>query len=92
MIRHICMFRIVPDALEETVRRAGSLRAIAAIRRFEAVVNAADCPADNYNFALICDVDDAAALSAYQTDPVHVAFAQYIATVRTDRACIDYQL
>ena len=92
MIRHICMFRVAPEALDETVRRAQSLHAVSALHRFEAVVGADGCPADNFNFAVICDVDDAAALAAYQADPVHVAFAQYLATVRTDRACIDYQL
>ena len=92
MIRHICMFKVAPEALEETARRAESLHEVKALRRFEAVVNADGCPEDNFNFAVICDVDDTDALAAYQTDPVHVAFAQYLATVRTARACIDYQL
>ena len=62
MIRHICMFKVAPEALAETVRRAESLHGVKALRRFEAVVNAEGCPDDNFNFAVICDVDDTAAL------------------------------
>lgn len=90
MLRHICMFKILPAAVAETLSRAQSLREIACIRRFEAVSGAPGMPDDNYNFALICDFDDAAALQAYQTHPVHLEFAAYIATVREARACIDF--
>ena len=47
-------------------------------------------PAGNYNVSLIIDFDDVEGLQAYQVSPEHVAFGQFVGTIRIDRACIDY--
>jgi hypothetical protein len=57
----------------------------------ELVINSADAPESNYTIALICDFDDIEGLNAYQVHPAHVEFAKFIGTVKTERACIDYE-
>ncbi len=94
MIRHICMFTLKEDKAAnaaEFVRRAESLKAIPSVRAFDVVVNDPRTPASNYNVSLIIDFDDVAGLDAYQVSPEHVAFGQFVGTIRIDRACIDYE-
>ena len=95
MIRHICMFKLKSEGrcenIAEFLRRAESLREIDGLRRFEAVSNCAGAPESNFDVSLILDFDSLAALDAYQKDPVHIEFAGFVATVRVDRACIDYE-
>ena len=93
MIRHICMFTLKEDKAanaEEFCRRAESLRAIEGLRHFEVVRNDPRTPASNYDVALIFDFDTVEALDAYQKSPIHVAFGEFVFTVRESRACIDY--
>lgn len=94
MIRHICMFTLKEDKAAnaaEFVRRAESLKAIPTVRRFEVVTNDPRTPENNYNVSLIIDFDDVAGLDAYRVSPEHVAFGQFVGTIRIDRACIDYE-
>ena len=94
MIRHICMFTLKEDKAAnaaEFVRRAESLKAIHTVRRFEVVTNDPRTPENNYNVSLIIDFDDVAGLDAYRVSPEHVAFGQFVGTIRIDRACIDYE-
>lgn len=94
MIRHICMFTLKEDKAAnaaEFVRRAESLRVIPSVRRFEVVTNDPRTPESNYNVSLIIDFDDVAGLDAYRVSPEHVAFGQFVDTIRIDRACIDYE-
>ena len=95
MIRHICMFTLKEDKAAnaaEFCRRAQSLRAIEGVRAFEVVCNDPATPASNYDVALIIDFDTVEALTAYQVSPVHLAFGEFVFTVRESRACIDYAL
>ena len=73
------------------MRRAESLRVIPSVRRFEVVTNDPRTPESNYNVSLIIDFDDVAGLDAYRVSPEHVAFGQFVGTIRIDRACIDYE-
>ena len=93
MIRHICMFTLKEDKAAnaaEFCRRAQTLREIPSVRAFDVVVNDPATPATNYDVSLIIDFDDVAGLQAYQVSPEHVAFGQFVGTIRIDRACIDY--
>lgn len=96
MIRHICMFMLRDEGKEqhisEFMERAESLRAIGEIRRLEVVRNDLRTPATNYDVALIADFDTVDDLNAYQKSPVHLAFGEFVYTVRKERACIDYKL
>ena len=94
MIRHICMFTLKEDKeanAAEFCRRAESLRAIPSVRSFAVVRNAPRTPEGNYNVSLIIDFDDVAGLDAYRVSPEHVAFGQFVGTIRVDRASIDYE-
>ena len=94
MIRHICMFTLKEDkaaSAAEFVRRAESLKAIPSVQAFSVVTNDPRTPAGNYNVSLIIDFDDVEGLQAYQVSPEHVAFGQFVGTIRIDRACIDYE-
>ena len=96
MIRHICMFTLKDEGKEqhinEFMEQAESLRAIGEIRRLDVVRNDPRAPATNYDVALIADFDTVDDLDAYQKSPVHLAFGEFVYTVRKERACIDYEL
>lgn len=95
MIRHICMFKLKKDgkeaALKEALERVQTLKEIPELQRFEVVSNSKDAPESNYEISLIFDFNSIQDLNSYQKDPRHVAFGDFIKTVRTDRACIDYE-
>lgn len=95
MIRHICMFKLKEENLEEnlkeTLARVETLRGIEQIQRFEVAVNDKEAPDSNYEISLIFDFNNMEELMIYQKDERHVAFGDFIKGVRTDRACIDYK-
>lgn len=96
MIRHICMFKLKDENkkanIVEFLDRAESLKEISEIKRFEAVRNGQGMPESNYDVSLIFDFDSADDLDSYQKSPVHVKFADFVASVKELRACIDYEL
>lgn len=95
MIRHICMFKLeaenMEEKLQEALKRGERLREIPEIRRLELVGNSKAAPESNYEFSLIADFDSIDDLNQYQKNPIHLEFGKYISSVRTDRACIDYE-
>lgn len=95
MIRHICMFKLKQENKEELIReffeRAESLKAIPQLKRFEVVCNDKRTPDSNYDVSLIFDLDSVEDLNAYQTSPIHVEFGRFVASVKEERACIDYE-
>ncbi len=99
MIKHIVMFKLkeadgkteYENALEAQKRFDNVIAEVKELKKGEVVINSKDAPESNYTIALICEFDDIAALNAYQVHPVHVEFGKFIGTVKTDRACIDYE-
>lgn len=99
MIKHIVMFKLketggkteYENALEAKKRFDNVIAEVKELKKGEAVINSKDAPDNNYTIALICVFDDIAALNAYQVHPAHVEFGKFIGTVKTDRACIDYE-
>lgn len=79
------------NALEAQKRFDNVIAEVKELKKGEVVVNSKDAPDSNYAIALICEFDDIAALNAYQVHPAHVEFGKFIGTVKTDRACIDYE-
>ena len=45
-----------------------------------------------YDLVLYSEFADAAALDAYQSHPQHLALKPFIAAVRLERQCMDYQV
>ncbi len=98
MVKHIVMFKLkeadgrseYENALEARKRFDNVIAEVKELKKGEVVINSKEAPESNYTIALICEFDDIAALNAYQVHPAHVEFGKFIGTVKTDRACIDY--
>ncbi len=92
MLRHICMFKLVSkDEIQNFIDKAQVLSEVPTVRRLEVVSNAKGLPESNFDVSLIIDFDDAKGLEDYLVYPKHVEFSNYVGTVKTDRACIDYE-
>lgn len=94
MIRHICMFKLKEDKeknIQEFIEKAQTLKELPQLRHFEVVRNYKEAPDSNFDVSLIFDFDSMDDLNAYQTAPAHVAFGQFLAPIKEDRACIDYE-
>ncbi len=99
MIKHIVMFKLkdtegktaYENAVEAKNRFNKVIENVRELKRGEAVINSADAPQSNYTIALICDFESTDDLNAYQVHPVHKEFGAFIAEIKTDRACIDYE-
>lgn len=99
MIKHIVMFKlkdtpgktIYDNALEAKKRFNKVLENVSELKDGQVVINSADAPESNYTIALICDFASIDDLNAYQIHPVHKEFGAFIAEIKTERACIDYE-
>lgn len=93
MIKHIVMFKLndVSKAEEAKERFSKVAEKVSELKKGEVVINSADAPDSNYTIALICDFESIDDLNAYQVHPVHKEFGAFIAGIKTDRACIDYE-
>lgn len=93
MIKHIVMFKLndVSKAEETKERFNKVIENVSELKKGEVVINSADAPQSNYTIALICDFETIDDLNAYQVHPVHKEFGAFIADIKTDRACIDYE-
>lgn len=99
MIRHIVLFKLAAD--DEAQRRED---AHGAKERLEAL--ATQIPGiqsirvdrdlglvdGHWDIALVSEHDDNSALEAYQAHPAHKEASAWVASVVSDRACVDYSL
>lgn len=96
MIRHVCMFTLKEDNKEKNIadffERAEKLRDLDTIKKFNVVINVENTPDTNYDVALIFDFDSVETLDEYQICEQHLEFAKFLATIKVDRACIDYEI
>ena len=99
MIKHIVMFKLkeangkseFENALEAEERFDKVIENVKELKKGEVVINSADAPENNYTIALLCDFETIDDLNAYQVHPIHKEFGTFIAEIKTDRACIDYE-
>lgn len=99
MIKHIVMFKLMAtngkseyeNALEAKERFNDVIANVSELKAGEVVINSKDAPQDNYTISLICDFESIDALNAYQVHPAHKKFGAFIAEIKTERACIDYE-
>lgn len=99
MIKHIVMWRFA-EAADGSDKAANLTRArdelaelddvVPGMGAFEVAIGA-DPLEHTYDLVLYSEFDSPEALQAYATHPRHVAVAQFIARVRTERACMDYE-
>lgn len=99
MIKHIVMFKLkeaggrgeYENAAEAKRRFDDVIANVKELKRGEVVINSKDAPESNYTISLLCDFETIDDLNAYQTHPAHLEFGKFIGSVKTDRACIDYE-
>ena len=99
MIKHIVMFKLkeadgrseYENAVEAQKRFDNVIANVKELVKGEVVINSKDAPESNYTISLLCDFNTIDDLNAYQVHPAHVEFGKFIGTVKTDRACIDYE-
>ena len=99
MIKHIVMFKLMDaegrteneNAVEAQKGFENVIANVPQLKKGEIVINSKDAPQDNYTISLLCDFENIDDLNAYQVHPAHVEFGKFIGTVKTARACIDYE-
>ncbi len=93
MIKHIVMFKLNDVSMAEEAKERFNkvIENVKELKKGEVVINSADASDSNYTIALICDFESIHDLNAYQVHPVHKEFGAFIAEIKTDRACIDYE-
>jgi hypothetical protein len=99
MIKHIVMFKLkeadgrseYENALEAQKRFDNVIANVKELKKGEVVITSKDAPESNYTISLLCDFDSIDDLNAYQVHPAHLEFGKFIGSVKTDRACIDYE-
>lgn len=77
--------------LQKALQLSEPLSALSSTTGGMTVVNAKEAPESNYDLCLIYDFQSINDLNAYQNDPVHLAFKNYVIEHMDSRACIDYQ-
>ena len=101
MLRHIVMYRFLPEAggrtREENLAEAVALaqrmeKEIPQLRAFQYGVNSRQADGGNYDITLVCDLDSVEALAEYKQNPAHKAFGALCHAVSSDRAAIDFEL
>lgn len=101
MIKHIVFFKLADNA-EGRTKAENALfikselenlkNSIPQIKFIEVGINSAEAPAGNFDIALNSEFESIADLDTYQAHPDHKRVAAYIGKVRTDRACVDYEM
>ena len=98
MLRHIVMYKLLPEAggrtkaenLAIAAELGKAVAAISELRGFQCGVVQEGTAETNYDIALVCDLDDTAALAEYKKHPAHKAFGAHCHAVCESRAAIDY--
>lgn len=101
MIRHIVMFDFVKEyegknAIENAVIVKNQLLAlkekIKEIKNIEVGINDAEADETNYILCLTVDFDTIEDLNYYATHSEHLKVAAFIGRIKTNRACVDYEI
>lgn len=93
MIRHVVMWKFRPGTEAEQRQFLEGLRALQGVipqlLRSEVAVNMGT---GNYDAVLVSEFADRAGLEAYQQDPRHKAVSDLCASIRLERASVDWEI
>lgn len=93
MIRHVVMWKFRPGTEAEQRQFLEGLRALQGVipqlLRSEVAVNMGT---GNYDAVLVSEFADRAGLEAYQQDPRHEAVSALCASIRLERASVDWEI
>ena len=101
MIRHVVMFKFLPEAdgrtkAENVAMTAERLRALPAtipeILHSEVHIGAPEAADTNCDLLLISDFESFEALERYLKHPAHVAIGGFMRPLRESRAAVDYEI
>lgn len=101
MIKHIVFFNLADNAEgKNKIENATFIKSalenlihlIPEIKKIEVGINSPAAPAGNFDISLYSEFETMADLDAYQIHPEHKKVAAYIGKVKTDRACVDYEI
>ncbi|MCO5234418.1 MAG: Dabb family protein [Chitinophagales bacterium] len=97
MIRHIVFWKLKEENKIENAEKIKELLEglkdkIPGLLCVRVGINHPDTPLDNWDIVLTCDLESVDALNAYQVHPLHKAAGEFISKVRTNRACVDFEV
>lgn len=99
MLRHIVMYKFLPEAQgrtkEENLQIAAELaaameREIEVLKAFQCGIGSREAKETNYDVVLVCDMEDFDSLKEYKAAQAHKNFGTHCHAVSSDRAAIDY--
>ncbi|MFZ9708217.1 MAG: Dabb family protein [Steroidobacteraceae bacterium] len=97
MLKHIVVWRLHPSpSVRENAERAKALLEglagqIPGLRHIEVGINLID-DVNAADIALYSELDDRAALDAYQRHPLHLAVVPHIKAMASERRSVDYEV
>lgn len=101
MIKHIVFFNLANQAEGKTkaenalIIKEGLeklMGVVPQLRKIEVGINHPDTPQTNWDIVLYSEFDSVDDLNIYQEHPEHKKVGAYIGKVKTDRACVDYEI
>ncbi len=101
MIKHIVFFSVSESfegmnkteiCLKIKQELEGLKSLVPQLKKIEVGLNHLEAPSGNFDIALYTEFETMADLEAYQVHPEHKRVAAFIGKVKTDRACVDYEV
>lgn len=99
MVRHIVLFRLIASDVDQSLNTANEMRArLRSLRGLVPGLLTLDVYRDvgtvegHWDIALVADYANSDALAAYQSHPAHREVVDWIDTVVSDRAVVDYEV
>jgi len=93
MIKHIVMWKFLPDKEKEINEFLDGLRSLyGVIPQIKSQEIGVNCSPDQYDAVLISSFDSLDDLQAYKTDPRHVKVSALCKSIRSSRAAVDFEV
>lgn len=100
MVKHIVMFKFLPEAMGRTKKENLEIAKnmledlqgkVPTLLSSVVEINSENANPDNYDLVLVADCNSWEDLNAYIVHPLHKAVGEFMKDVRESRACVDYE-